>query len=62
MTSSDPLSVTEAADVLGLDPAEVYRLVLARRLRSVAAPNGRRLVPRDALEEFVHSGHRSPTS
>lgn len=46
------ISVTEAAQRLGITTAEAYQLVFARTLRTVEGPTGRRLVPLDALSEL----------
>ncbi|HVM12805.1 MAG TPA: hypothetical protein VM287_00540 [Egibacteraceae bacterium] len=46
------ISVTEAAQRLGITTAEAYELVFARRLRTVEGPTGRRLVPLEALAEL----------
>jgi hypothetical protein len=46
------ISVTEAAQRLGITTTEAYELVFARRLRTIEGPTGRRLVPLDALTEL----------
>lgn len=53
------ISVTEAAERLGITTAEAYDLVFARRLRTVESPTGRRVVPLEALRE--HSKHETTT-
>ena len=50
------ISVTEAAQRLGITTAEAYRLVFERTLRTVEGPTGRRLVPLDALAELIREG------
>jgi excisionase family DNA binding protein len=50
--SQDPVSVAEAARLLGMTIDEVYDLVFTRRLKSVEAPSGRRLVPRAAIDAW----------
>lgn len=49
---TETVSMPEAARRLGLTMAEVWDLVLDRKLRSVAAPSGRRIIPVDALEDY----------
>jgi hypothetical protein len=49
------ISVTEAAERLGITTAEAYDLVFARKLRTVESPTGRRVVPIEALKE--HNKH-----
>ena len=39
------ISVPEAAERLGITPAQAYELVFARQLRTVDSPTGRRVVP-----------------
>jgi predicted site-specific integrase-resolvase len=46
------ISVTEAAERLGITTAEAYDLVFARTLRTVESQTGRRVVPLEALEEL----------
>ena len=48
----DVVSVAKAARLLGMTTAEAYDLVFTRQLKSVAAPSGRRLVPRSAIEDW----------
>jgi excisionase family DNA binding protein len=48
----DPVSVAEAARLLGTTIAQAYDLVFTRQLRSVEAPSGRRLVPRAAIDAW----------
>ena len=48
----ETISVTEAAQRLGITTGEAYQLVFARTLRTVEGPTGRRLVPLDALAEL----------
>ena len=50
--SEDVVSVAEAARLLGMTIDEVYDLVFTRRLASVEAPSGRRLVPRAAIDAW----------
>lgn len=50
--SGDMVEIWEAAELLGLTIPEVYDLVFSRQLASVEAPNGRRLVPRTAIEAW----------
>jgi len=50
-TDADPVSILEAAELLGRPYNEVFREVFERRLTSVAAPSGRRMVPRSLIEE-----------
>ena len=47
------ISVTEAAQRLGITTAEAYQLVFDRTLRTVEGPTGRRLVPLNALVELM---------
>lgn len=51
------ISVTEAAERLGITTAEAYDLVFARKLRTVESPTGRRVVPLEALQE--HREHET---
>lgn len=51
------VSVTEAAERVGITTAEAYELVFAGTLRTVESPTGRRVVPLDALDE-----QRSPAN
>ena len=46
------ISVSEAAECLGITTEEAYELVFARTLRSVESPTGRRVVPVVALDEY----------
>lgn len=50
-TDTDPVSILEAAELLGRPYNEVFREVFERRLKTVAAPSGRRMVPRSVIEE-----------
>jgi len=52
VVSDDPVSVAEAARLLDMTIDEVYDLVFTRRLKSVEAPSGRRLVPLAAIEAW----------
>jgi len=45
-------SVGKAAELLGLTIAEAYDLVFTKRLRTVEAPSGRRVVPLDAIDAW----------
>lgn len=49
----ETISVSEAAERLGITTAEAYELVFARELRTVESPTGRRAVPIQALEEYA---------
>jgi hypothetical protein len=63
MASTEILTVAEAAHELGLDPAEVYRLIFACDMATEPAENGRLLVSRAALEDFRRrSGDPSHTT
>lgn len=57
--TAETISVTEAAQRLGITPEEAYRLVFARKLRTVEGPTGRRLVPLEALTEYRESAGAS---
>lgn len=46
------ISVTEAAERLGITTEEAYDLVFARRLRTVETSSGRRVVPLEALDQL----------
>jgi excisionase family DNA binding protein len=46
------ISVTEAAERLGITTEKAYELVFARTLRTVESRTGRRVVPVQALEEY----------
>jgi Mg-chelatase subunit ChlI len=46
------VSVTEAAELLGMTGSEAYELVFRRQLRTVAAPSGRRVVPVEEVERW----------
>jgi excisionase family DNA binding protein len=50
--SEDVVEVWEAAELLGIPIPETYDLVFSRQLASVEAPNGRRLVPRTAIDAW----------
>ena len=50
--NDDVVSVPEAARRLGMTTAQAYDLVFTHQLKSVAAPSGRRLVPRSAIDEW----------
>lgn len=50
--SGQTISVTEAAERLGITTEEAYDLVFARSLRTVESPTGRRVVPIEALDEL----------
>lgn len=52
-TMAEPMSVVAAARRLGITTEAAYDLVFRRQLRSVAAPSGRRLVPDEAVEEWL---------
>jgi excisionase family DNA binding protein len=47
------ISVTEAAQRLGITTEEAYDLVFARRLRTVGTSTGRRVVPLEALDQLM---------
>lgn len=49
------LSVTEAADALGLSRNVVYQLVRERRLPAIRLGAKRLVVPRVALERFLEA-------
>lgn len=51
-TSGEAVEIWEAAELLGLSIPEVYDLLFSRQLASVEAANGRRLVPRAAIEAW----------
>lgn len=59
-STTGTVSVTEAAQRLGITAEEAYRLVFARKLPTVAGPTGRRLVPVDAIEGFRESVPSTP--
>jgi excisionase family DNA binding protein len=46
------ISVSEAAERLGITTDEAYELVFARTLRTVESSTGRRVVPVAALDEY----------
>jgi excisionase family DNA binding protein len=46
------ISVSEAAQRLGITTERAYELVFAQTLRTVEDSTGRRLVPLEALDEF----------
>lgn len=55
MSDVDPqgtVSVSKAAELLGLSVDEAYDLVFSRRLISVEAESGRRVVPLEAIEAW----------
>lgn len=52
-TLSQTISVTEAAERLGITTDQAYKLVFARELRTVESPTGRRVVPIDAVDETM---------
>ena len=55
MADVDPegtVSVAKAAKLLGMTLEEAYALVLQRRLLTVEAPSGRRVVPVSVIEEW----------
>jgi len=56
------VSVSKAAEALGLSVDEAYELVFSRRLPSVEAQSGRRVVPLEAIEAWWQ-GHpgRAPS-
>jgi excisionase family DNA binding protein len=54
------LSVSEAARRLGMTTEACYELVFARRLRTVESDTGRRLVPVDAIEDWLASQPPAP--
>jgi excisionase family DNA binding protein len=60
MAGAHPLTILEVARELQIDAAEVYELVFSQQLGFTQAANGRILVPRDALDEYIAS-HRAPT-
>lgn len=56
------ISVSEAAERLGITTDEAYELVFARRLRTVATATGRRVVPLEALDQLSRCSSRvAPT-
>ncbi len=56
------LSVTEAAEILGMTAREAYDLVFRRQLRTVEAPSGRRVVPLEAIDAWRrHNKSRAVT-
>jgi len=56
----DPVSVWRAAELLDMTIDEVYDLVFTRRLASVEAPSGRRLVPRAAIDAWKAASSSAP--
>ena len=50
-----PLTVKEAAPLLGLSPASVYALCTAKKLRHrrVGPGEGKIVIPSDAIEEYL---------
>lgn len=52
------LTVTEAAEALGVHPDTVRRLITDGRLPTVPTGTRRQLVPVDALRAFANSGAR----
>jgi hypothetical protein len=56
------ISVTEAAEILGLTGSEAYLLVFRRKLKTVAAPSGRRVVPLEVIDEWKRRTKADATS
>ena len=59
-TTNEPamlFAITEAAVILGIGRTNVYALLKRGELRSVKI-GGRRLIPRQALEDFVQDLQR----
>lgn len=54
------ISVSEAAERLGITTAEAYELFFARKLRTVGTATGRRVVPIESLQE--HSRREASAS
>jgi excisionase family DNA binding protein len=52
MPDGETLSLTEAADVLGIEVEEVLDLVFRRELGVSARPKSRIRIPRSALDEY----------
>lgn len=55
MSEVDPegtVSVSKAAELLGLSVDEAYDLVFSRRLTSAEAESGRRVVPLEAIDAW----------
>jgi len=52
------VSVAIAAKELGITTREAVDLVFRRKLKTVAAPSGRRVVPLDVIEEWKR-GHKA---
>lgn len=62
MVEAAALTVSEAADELGLDGADVYELIFTQALAFTQAANGRILVPRQALDDFrARAASETPT-
>lgn len=62
MSAAETLTVLEAAEELGFDPADVYGLVFSKALGFSQAPNGRILIPRAALDEYLRNAAVRPHS
>jgi hypothetical protein len=59
-----PLTVSEAARIIGVQPRRISDLLYARRLPDCDYPvvGGRRLIPRDKIEEIRAALLRASTS
>ena len=56
MVDMDPegtMSVAKAAQLLGMSLDDAYDLVFRKRLRTVEAPSGRRVVPVSVVEAWL---------
>jgi excisionase family DNA binding protein len=51
----ETISVAEAAERLGISGEDAYMLVFSKKLRSIEAPSGRRLIPVDAVDEWLRT-------
>jgi hypothetical protein len=63
--SLDPegtVSVAIAAEILGITTREAVDLVFSRKLRTVEAPSGRRVVPLEVIEEWKREHAEVPSS
>ena len=59
MSDVDPegtVSVARAAELLGMSLDEAYELVFSKRLPTIEAPSGRRVVPLAVVEEWLRPG------
>jgi excisionase family DNA binding protein len=58
-TTQKPLSVTEAAEFLGLKPSYIYKLIYLGRIPHYKPTGGRVFFKQEELEAFVFRGRSS---